>query len=807
MHQGTIYVIPQSHIDVAWLWRYDPETIHRCCKPTFTLATDNMDRYPDYTFSQSQVPLYTAIEEAYPELFAKIKQYIEEGRWEIVGGMYVEFEGGEPCGESIVRQCVMGKRYFQRKFGVEVKTGWQMDAWSHPWQLPQILKKSGIHSYMFKRGEKGQRLFWWQSPDGSRVLAYKPLHGDPSPSWKEFLCNQSARYGVKDVMILIGSGDHGGGPRAEEIEKVRRFAEEVSPDIKVRFSTFRHFTETLLAQKSDYPVLNDELGFELVGDLTNCGEIKKNNRQCENLLLTAEKCSSIVYMYECLPYPQAELEEAWKKLLFNQFHDIIGGSGIPPVCKDAHRSYEIVKESGEKVLQNSLSIISKHVATQGEGTPIIVMNPLSWKRSGLVETELAFEEDPQGIQLQDGNGEEVPVQILRKWERDGKHRLRFIFIAEDVPSLGYGTYYAVKNPEKAGTTNPLSATEEEIENAFFGVKVDPDSGCLKSIFDKRNLREVLDGSKRGNLLVALEDDGDSEGRFEIGNDVVAKLTGKSWNIVSEPSIKLCEAGPVRAKIRIKKPFQNSLFTQDVMLYSKLRRIDFDLTIDWHDTHRMIKVAFPLCLREPEVTYNVPYGSIVRPADGLEYPAQKWVDLSSSGYGVSLLNNARYAHDVEGNILRMSILRSPTKPAYNTDEGIHSLRYSIYPHSGSWKEAGVMRRGYELNIPLMPVVKTSHEGELPDTFSFMKIEPDNLILEAVKREFDSEYLILRFYEIHGKNCMAFLTFSKDVESAYETDLLENDLREVKVQGKVLEVPVGAYEIKTLRVRISSGQEDK
>jgi alpha-mannosidase len=798
MKKGVIHVVPQSHIDVAWLWRYDPETIHRCCKPTFTLAVDNMDRYPDYTFAQSQVPLYQATEEVYPSLFDRIREYVREGRWEIVGGMYVEFEGGEPCGESLVRQCVVGKRYFLERFGVDITTGWQEDAWSHPWQLPQILKKCGINSYMFKRGEKGESLFWWQSPDGSRVLACKPLHRlTPSPEWTEFFNNMANRYGVRDVMVRIGRGDHGGGPTPVEIEAVKRFAKEVAPEVEVMFSTFRRFADSILAQNPDLPVLNDELGFELVGDLTNCGEIKRGNRECENLLLTAEKFCSIASILSGCPYPAEELYESWKKVLFNQFHDIIGGSGIPPVCRDAMRFYEIVRESGRRLLGDSIPAVLGNVNTEGEGKPIVVLNPLSWTRTDVVEVEVSLPEKPTKPVLLDDEGEYVPAQIVEEREDNGGYTVRLVFIAEDVPSLGYRTYRLIGDTSDSyPQETDLSLSDLTLENKRLRVEIDPDSGYVRGIFDKGIGKELL-GREMGNLIVAIEDEGDSEGRFVKGSDTIAKPPGKEWTVDTEPEIGVCEVGPVRARIRVRRRFRRSTFIQDVILYSRLARVDFNLTVDWHDVHWMIKVAFPLNVERPTVTYDTAYGTVVRPADGLEYPAQKWVDLSGEDYGVSLLNNARYGHDVQGSTVRMSLLRSPTEPAYNTDEGIHRIGYSIYPHPGTWKDGEVMRRGYEFNFPLMAVVESPHPGELPSRFSFMRINPEDVIVEVLKRAYDSDDFILRLYETHGKGSEVEVRVPWRISSACETDLMERRMGEVEFEEHLLRFELSPYEIKTIR----------
>ncbi|MFH1743319.1 MAG: glycoside hydrolase family 38 C-terminal domain-containing protein [bacterium] len=797
-----IHIVPQSHIDVVWLWRYDPETIHRCCKPTFTQAIENLDRFPEYTFAQSQVPLYEPMERVYPGVFDKIKKYIHEGRWEIVGGMYVEPEGGEPCGESLVRQCVMGKRYFQQTFGVDVRTGWQPDAWSHPWQLPQIFKKSGIDSFLFRRGDMGEKLFWWESPDGSRVLTFRfdDPEDPPFPGWQETARTFKDRYGVNDTMIVIGWGDHGGGPKADDIQATLKFAKETASEASVEFSTFDRYSKAVLDREPDLPVIDRELGFQLQGDLTNVQEIKKSNRECENILLSSEKWASIASQFLNADYPSGEFEEAWKKLLFNQFHDILGGSLIPPAIEDAMGFYRSVRESCTSIMDMALTTIAKNIDTQGEGLPIVVFNPLSWTRTDFVEVELRYEKDPEHLRLRDSDGHDIPIQLLATHKEKKTTRLRFLFVASQVPSLGYKTYYAVPTSTAHESNTSLTVKDNSLENEFFRVEIDPQTGCVSRLFDKRNMREALNSSQRGNLPIAIEDEGDSEGRFMVGSDSYGKPPGPESQIVSDPSISIIETGPVRVAIRIEKQYQQSRFIQDIRLYTGIPRVDFQLTVDWHDIHRMIKLAFPMALETPEVTYDAPYATAVRPADGLEYPAQMWVDLFANGYGVSLLNNGRYGHDVQDNVVRMSILRSPTEPAYNTDEGIHILDYSLYPHQGAWQNAEVKRRGYELNIPLMAVAEAVHEGRLERDHSFFEVQPDNVTLEVIKQAYDTNEVVFRFYEMHGESCTARLTCPVPFRAAKETDLLEKELQSLQISGNTLEFPITAHEIKTIKAKI-------
>ncbi len=807
-----IHIVPQSHIDVVWLWRYDPETIHRCCAPTFTRALDNMDRFPEYTFVQSQVPLFEPMETVYPAVFQRIKDRVAEGRWEIVGGMYVEPEGSEPCGESWVRQCVMGKRYFQQTFGLDVRTGWQSDAWGHPSQLPQIMSKSGIDAYLWRRGDAGgsrtdvqESMFWWQAPDGSRVLACRFIDPEapPFPGWERTALRGRERYGVHDTLVVIGGGDHGGGPDPDEIEATLQWAEEVAPDVSVEFSTFARFAETVLAQEPRLPTVETELGFELHADMTNCGEIKKNNRFCENLLIASEKWACVAALVSQNSYPQEELEQAWRKLLFNQFHDILGGSLIPEAYDDAMILYRSVRESGSHVLKTSLAAISERIDTAGESLSVIVFNALSWARTDVVELDLPAAILAERPLLRDESGRTIPVQKLERLEGGDEQRIRCVCVARDIPSMGYSTYRLAEEGGGAGTAETVTGTDRSLENEFFRVELDPVSGYVSRIVDKREGIDILEDSQWGNTLVAIEDEGDSEGRFVIGDDTVGKPPGRETEIGGEPLMHPVEKGPVRAALRIERPYRNSRFIQEIRLYAEIERIDFRLTVDWHDVHTMIKVAFPLALDTPEVTYDAPYATVVRPADGIEYPAQKWVDLfdaerGAEGYGVSLLNDARYGHDVQGNVVRMSVLRSPTEPAELTEAGTHILAYSLFPHRGSWRAAGVKRTGYAFNQPLTAVAETAHDGPLTRERSFFTVEPGNVLLEVVKRAYDSDEIVLRLVETDGTDCRVRVVSPARILRAYETDLLERDCDELRASGTALDFDIQGHEIKTIRV---------
>nr|MDO8111515.1 hypothetical protein [Candidatus Sigynarchaeota archaeon] len=449
----VIHVVAQSHIDLAWLWRWDPETVQVCCKKTFGKATDNLDKFPEYMFTQSQVPLYQATEQHHAEIFKKIEAGIKAGRWEIAGGMYVEAEGGEPSGESLVRQCVLGKRYFKQRFGIDVTTGWQEDSWSHPWQLPQIFKKCGIDAYMFKRGKRNPCIFWWEAPDGSKVLAIKPLHalkgfGFWIFDWGEVLkwterCK--SEYGLNEIMVRIGEGDHGGGPRSDEIEAVRSWAEEYKESMDVRFDTFKDYKDVVLANPGNFPTVKNELDFELQGDLTDCCEIKRRNRLCEVLLLSAEKVSIIAKSAASFEYPERELQGAWEKLLFNQFHDILGGSGIPEVNADAHADYDKIEKISCTCIENALAAMTSTIDTRSKdksAVPLVIFNPLSWDRVETVEWSFTIPSYAEGIQVTDAKGISISHQEIKRVFTKDSITIDFTFEAR-VPAMGHTVYHVM----------------------------------------------------------------------------------------------------------------------------------------------------------------------------------------------------------------------------------------------------------------------------------------------------------------------------------------------------------------------------
>jgi len=846
MMEGIIYLTGHAHIDLSWLWPRG-ETIHRICPLTFSSVLKLMRKYPFFRFCQSSAQIYEWMEKYYPDIFEEIKKNVKDGRWEIVGGSWSEHNATIPCGESLVRQYLFGKRYFMEKFGVDVKVAWLPDSFGFCWSLPQILKKCGIDYFLtFKLKWQIERmdppipfpyyLFWWQSPDGSKILAYHTVGSYNERIDRRYadvillaqLAELKKIHQVDQLLVLFGHGDHGGGPTEKMIMKALELKDR-EKRVRVLFSGVKEYFDKIRSVAGEkIPIVNDELYVKTHrGTLTTEAMMKLENRRCEVLLLSAERFLCIAKRYK-YAYPKEKLKECWKKLLFNQVHDNLDGTSIETVYQDAATDYRDIKRTIHEI--RCLEAISKHIDTSGSGVKaIVVFNPLSWRRKSIIEIPID-ELFGENLLILDNNGNIVPHQYVTDEE------IKKIIFEADVPAIGYKVYQVAYSSKEQSFKTDLKADEETIENSYFKVQIHPELNYAVNIFDKENNRWIFNTSSGGNILEIYEDrppnapDGEPAWNIYLGNR-------------SEPrTVRAClvEKGPVRAKIRIEKEFGNSKFAQDIILYRGSNLVEFGLHVDWHEHYRFAKVAFPLNLSSYWATYEIPYGVIQRfdhslraaPPKSIDLPprgwelsdtakwevsAQRWVDVSENDYGISLLNDCKYGFSFEKNTLRMSLLRGPRRGyrftpeswADQSDEpriGIHHIRYAIYPHKGDWRVAETVRRGYEFNYPLYYVIEPPHNGELPMEHSFIEASPSNIIITAVKEAEDSDDMVIRLYEAHGLDTVATIRFDKAPSKILQTDLLEWDKYlpsvEYKVQGRSVSVPMKAWEIKTLKAKYLS-----
>lgn len=787
----TIHLLGHAHIDMNWQWLW-PETVD-VCKNTFSTACKLMDEYPAFKFSQSQPQTYLIMQQSYPDLFAKIKEKVAKGQWDVsTACTWVEGDLNMPSGEAIARSILYGKRYMIKEFGIEPVVCWEPDTFGHAWTIPQILAKSGVKYYYFMRWGKGHNpgnpLFWWESPDGSRVLAfnYKEYWGKIDEKQlldrsKEF----TTKTGVSDYMHVYGVGDHGGGPTRVMLNNAAALQKKADFP-KIVFTTAKDYFDTVLKSRQDFPVWRGEINPIFEGCYTSHSDIKLMNRQCENALATAETAAAIA-TNAGFAYPTAAFEDSWRKTCFNQFHDILCGTAI-------HGSYDYSKElcdaalkQANSALEAAITALAPLIKTAGKGVPILVFNPLSWVRTDVVSVPSPFSSGNYA-RILDDKGRSYAAQIS-----NGK----LYFTARDVPPMGYRVFWASRADAPVGKA--VSADRGMLENQFFRVMIDPATGAIRSILDKKAGREVLaKGGSAALLQIMME----------------SPAGGSAWSLASltdqldlnaVKGITPLANGPSKATVAVEHGYNKSSFKQEITLYDGIPRIDIHMCADWQEVcdrknpTPLLKVAFQTGITNGKATFEIPCGSIERPADGTEVVTQKWIDLSGQDYGVSILNDCKYGCDVKNNVLRMTLLRSSFRPDPVPDKGVHDMTYSIYPHSGDWRAAGTVRRGYELNEPLIARVVTAHSGSLASSRSYISLSEPNLIVTALKKAEDDNSLVLRFYEIDGKPCTATVTINMPARAVVETDILERPIgKPLPLKDKQFSTPVGKYEIKTFKI---------
>ncbi|MBE7557542.1 alpha-mannosidase [bacterium] len=806
----SIFFVANCHIDLAWLWRWR-ETVE-VCRNTFSQMVALTDDYPALHL-HAGTAVCLCLDGNTIRTDGRDIGTLPSRPVEIVGGSWGECDTNLPCEESLIRQVLYGKRYFRETFGKDVTVGWLPDSFGFSRQLPQIYRKAGLHAFVTtkmnwnKGTEVAERLFWWQAPDGSRVLTLIP--------YDDYIGNTNAerqlqnldkfheRYGVSEYTVLYGAGDKGGGPTRQQIEEIGEMSRaEAFPE--VRHATIEFVMDNYERKYGDQlPVYDDELYLQYhQGTYTTHGWVKKANRESEVGLINAEKLASLAAGLGLKAYPARELGETWRLLCFNQFHDILPGSSIPAVYADARIDFDRIRRVHERVRDESLGALAGRIDTAGPHAPIVVVNTLGWARDGEIWLDLA-EKGATTAAVYGPDGRPVPAQVI---ERGGRPKL--LFIARGVPAHGYAVYRLEygRKPKRGGE---VKAGRFELENEFYRVGVDKASGLVR-IFDRRLSREVIAPGTGGNQL-------------HVSDDLPTEYD--AWNIrpvdlctvETAESVELIEQGGLRGAIRVvrRTPSGRSTITSDIVLYSGLPRIDFETTVDWHERRKVLKAAFPMNVTTDVATYEIPGGHVERaavpkvPSDTaeIEVPAQRWADMSERDFGVSLLNDGKYGYDARGNLLRLTLLRAPIPPGATrdaatgqlspTDQGMHRFTYSIYSHASDWRN-GSVRQGYGLNYPLLVYETESHAGELPAVQSFLSAEGAEVVVSAVKQAEEGDGVVVRFYETAGRGGEVRLRLYRPPRAAWRCNLLEENQASLSIGGDTVIVPTGAYSIETVKL---------
>ncbi len=796
---GRIFLTGHAHIDTAWLWPLR-EAVRKCAR-TFATACRLLERYPDYHFSCSQPQLYAYTRRYYPALYDDIRHWVQAGRWECTGGMWVESDCNIPDGESLIRQILHGVRFFQREFGVRPRSCWLPDVFGYPASLPQILKGCGLDYFETNKLHWQARnpfpvhLFWWEGIDGTRVLAHIPrlkgyYNGWPNPeelnlAWDNY--RQKAEY--PEVLFPFGRGDGGGGPTEEMLEFAAR-ARGFPGVPACRQGLEESYFDGVRDAAPELPTWVGELYLETHrGTYTSQGAIKWANRRNELLLREAEIWGTLASIQGAHVDP-APLDQAWETLLLLQFHDILPGSAIGEVYRQALVDHARIAAMAAEVRDAAVRGLIGIGRETGGG--VVATNSLSWPRGDVAIATIASVDEP--VELVAADGHAVPGQIVAR--RDGQ--VDVAFAPEALPPLGYAAYTV--RPAAQAPEHSLRITTHEVENRFFLLELAED-GSIVRLLDKRYSRELVPKGEALNRLQLFQDGPEREAAWNI-HATFEKRT-YAWN--PGTSMEVVEQGPVRGVVRIVRRYRQSRIEQDLVLYDRVPRIDFVTRADWQERQVMLKAAFPLEVRSPRATFEIQFGAVERPThrntswdqEKFEVCGHRWADLSEAGYGVSLLNDGKYGYDVHDNVLRLTLLRGPEWPDPDADRGHHEFTYVLYPHAGSWSEAGTVQRGWELNVPIVCLATgTLGEGR-PASHSCMSVEGP-AIVQALKPAEDGDGWILRLYEPHGGRGSVVVHAPRALARVVECNHVEEAQREIAPEGASFTIPIRPFEIRTFRL---------
>jgi len=799
---GALSLMSHSHIDVAWQWRL--RETRRKVGRTFSTVLHYMDQYPEVTFLQSQPQLYEYLKDNYPTLWERVKERVKEGRWEVNGAGWVEQDMNMPAGESHVRQYLYGNRFYRREFGIHARTVWMPDCFGFPYSLPQIMRKAQVDTFstwklIFNEYQQHPYCFFrWKGLDGTEIPAVSLptlCGGDPNPHEVKRHWDAFRQKDLTDEFLFVfGHGDGGGGPTTEMFEYVRR-EDNVVGIPRCTFGSWQKDVDKLCetVEWDRVPVFNGELYFEEHrGCQTSQANTKKNNRKSELLARDTELFASLAHRLGA-EYQSSRIYDAWKLILLNQFHDILPGSSIAEVYADAEQDYATVRTTLTDVRDAALDIIIGAIDTEGIGTPVVVFNTLGWTRTD-VATVNAADLPGSPMSVVDAHGNAVPSQITENAEGDRV----LLFEATNVPSMGHAVYRVVN--EAARVVDGPVAEDAALENDFFRIEF-AENGTIATLYDKANQRDVLADGASGNNLTLFDDRPANYDAWDIDFNINEVRIAVDDIVSIEP----VESGPVRATVCVVKKTEKSTITQRISLWRSIPRIDFATHVDWHEKYRLLKAAFPVDVLSHRATYEIQYGAIERPTHWstsqdrarFEVAGHRWIDLSETAYGVSLLNDCKYGFDIHDDVMRISLLRSTTNPDPHADEGEHQFIYSLYPHAGSWQEAGTVHRAHELNAPLVARRAGNHTGSIAQTSSFVRVDAPNVVLDAVKKAEDSDAVIVRLYESHGARGPAVVTFDSAPTSVTECDLMEENDAPVACDGASVRLDMKPWEIRVLK----------
>ena len=799
--------VGHTHIDVAWLWRLK-HTREKCAR-SFSTVLRLMEQYPEYTFLQTQPQLYEYIKEDHPEMFEKIKAKVKEGNWEADGGMWVEADCNLTSGESLTRQILVGSKFFREELGQEIKYLWLPDVFGYSWALPQILKKSGIPMFMTTKISWNQYnrmphdTFKWRGMDGSEVLTHFITAPEPwsqPGSWfytynghltpkivKGVYDAYSDKNLTDELLISFGYGDGGGGVNRDMLEYRRRVDKMPGlPSLETSKAAdyFKDLREKIENTDEYVHTWDGELYLEYHrGTYTSQAYNKKMNRYLENYYRNVEWLTAMdaINKGDIKEAKQDELTEGWKIILTHQFHDIIPGSSINEVYKDSHVNYEKAEAIAKAIEQSVFTNI-----IGAEESTWTVINNTNWGRSDYAH--IVTEAKGQFVD-EAGN-------VLKAQETHNG----YVVYVDNIPAMGWKVIKLVDNTSNSveNTTNVFTFADGIIETPFYHVELN-EVGHMTSLVDKKADRQVLAKGAKANVIQMFEDKPLAHEAWDIDIYYQEKMR----EVTDLTRMEVTEKGPLHMVVRLEWNYMNTKIKQDMTFYVEDKRIDFKTWVDFRERKQLMKVAFPVDIRSTYATYDVQYGNVQRPTHWntswdwarFETVAHKWVDLSERNYGVSLMNDCKYGHDIKNNVIRLTLLKSATHPDTEQDQGEHEFTYSLLPHEGSWVDADTEIRAYYLNNPLKVEAGKAKE----DVYSFLNIDNKYIEVDAVKRSEDGKTLVIRCHEYTGGKQKATITLDAKVKGWQESNLMEKPEGDHFI-SEAITLEFGPYEVKTVLVEL-------
>lgn len=799
----TIHLIGHSHIDMDWMWTWK-DTVN-CVRRDFKAVTDLMDEYPDLTFTHSQIPTYQVAKDMDPVIFEKIKKRMKEGTWENGAATWVECDLSMADGEALARHLLYAGDWSEKNLCVRPKVFWAPDTFSHPGNMPQIAKLGGQSAYFHMRCNPGADNNWpfrqWEGIDGTRILTFSKWYNGtiyPLTLWQGIL--DSMKFGYKNVMHIWGIGDHGGALCKYQLHLLSMYRNKPLIPV-IKFGTISKLADALRNEKAKLPANRGETFPLFEGCFTTHSLAKKYNRFCENALLSSESLCAIAGINR-----NDELGEAWKKSIFNHFHDLICGAAANDSYMNVYKRSQSALNTAKKAEKEAMSKLAK---TSANGRTLVVFNPTGFERTEPVRTVLLKN---AGF-LVDDNGKEIPVQKINANE--------FVFIAESVPAFSKKSYKVVCGRKSDKTFGNIFVSDKELLfsawSDYFKVEtknaiiyVSKVSGVIGSYYDKILKKEFVsygiphylshtDVTRQDlamNLFQVIDENPNGMAHWLI-DDI-----RREENLLKAESVRPIDAGPVFAKFRITHKFRSSSIEEDVVFYNELSRTDFEVKVDWKEKGNaktivpQLKLSFAGTLKGPRARFSGPFCVTERPADGQEQPTQKWVDVTGDGAGFTVYNDSKYGADVLGCRVRMTLLRDSFRGRFGSDNGIHTMKFSFCPHGSKTSCAEFEKNGVAFNRKLTALLSNERAGKYRT--NLVMEGSGSVVCTSLRNAENSKGVVVRLFECDGKRAKIKFALGRKIKSATEINFLEEHTGKVKMTGGKISAGFRPYEIKSFLV---------